>query len=64
MVPPGLSGMAKRPCSVLMLQYSAWLDQHSTAEALKSIAAALQASTAEAKQADVVPTMLQLCQVT
>lgn len=48
----------------MLMQYSAWLDQHSTAEALKSIAAALQASTADAKQADVVPTMLQLCQVT
>jgi hypothetical protein len=45
-------------------QYSAWLDQHSTAEALKSIKAALQASVPEAKQADVVPTMLQLCEGT
>lgn len=48
----------------VLLQYSAWLDQHNTAEALKSIKAALEASPAEAKQADVLAIMLQLCQGT
>ncbi len=43
------------------VQYSAWLDQHSSAEALQSIKAAIQASPAEARKADIVPVVLQLC---
>lgn len=49
-------------CHTLQLQYSAWLDQHSSAEALRSIKAAIEASPAAAREeAEVVPLMLRLC---
>ena len=53
------AGAVSRGCA--RPQYSAWLDQHTTAEALQNIRAAVQASPADAQRAAVVPAILQLC---
>ena len=56
------SGQMKRLCA---LQYSLWLDQHSMADALKYIKAALEAcapaAKSEAGYEDIYPLMYKLC---
>ena len=50
---------------VHVMQYSAWLDQHTRDEILKNLKAALDASPADAKESaaadGVLPLMLKLC---